>query len=103
LISQPNPEYNLFGHQWTKNRKEQPVDEHDLVTSPLSQDFEKDGHIVKVQIYSSAKNDWILEVVDADGTSTIWDGTFATDDLAFKEFQRTVEEEGIDSVAGRSD
>jgi hypothetical protein len=79
------------------------VDEHDLVTSPLSQVFENDGHTVKVQIFSSGKNDWILEVLDADGNSTVWDGTFETDDLAFKEFQRTVEEDGIDSVTGPPD
>ena len=47
--------------------------------------------------------DWILEVVDSDGNSTVWDSTFETDDLAFKEFQRTVEEEGIDSVVGPPD
>jgi hypothetical protein len=76
------------------------VDEHDLVTSPLSQDFEKNGHVVKVQIYSSGKNDWVLEVVDADGNSTVWDGTFGTDEMALKEFQRTVEEEGIESMTG---
>jgi hypothetical protein len=76
------------------------VDEHDLVTSSLSQEFEKDGHVVKVEIFSSGKNDWILEVVDADGNSTVWDGTFDTDELAFEEFQRSVEEEGINSVIG---
>ena len=77
------------------------MDEHDLVTSPLSQVFEKDGHTVKVQIYSSGQNDWVLEVVDADGNSTVWDGTFETDELALAEFHRTVEEEGIESVIGR--
>jgi len=76
------------------------VAEHDLVTSPLSQKFEKDGHVVKVEIYGSGKNDWILEVVDADANSTVWDGTFDTDELAFGEFQRSVEEEGIDFVIG---
>jgi len=76
------------------------LDAHDLVTSPLSQDFEKDGHVVKVQIYSSGKNDWVLEVLDADSTSIVWDSTFETDELAFEEFQRTVEEEGIGSIIG---
>ena len=74
--------------------------EPDLVTSPLSQDYEKDGHTVKVDIYSTGKNDWILEVVDTDGTSTVLDGTFETDGLAFKEFQRTVEVEGVESLIG---
>jgi len=76
------------------------MDEHDLVISPLSQELEINGHSLKVQIYGSGKNDWILEVVDADGNSTVWDGTFETEALAFKEFMRAAEEEGIDSVVG---
>jgi len=76
------------------------VDEHDLVTSPLSRDFEKDGHVVMVDIYGSGKSDWILEIVDDDGNSTVWDSTFETDELALEEFQRTVEKEGIESVVG---
>jgi len=79
------------------------VNEPDLVTSPLSQKFEKDGHLVDVEIYGTGKNDWILEVVDAGGNSTVWDSTFETDGLAFQEFQRTIEEEGIESVIGRAD
>ena len=79
------------------------MEEHDLVTSPLSQEFEKDGNTVTVDIYSTGRNDWILEVLDEDGNSTVWDSAFETDSLAFKEFQRTVEEEGIDSVVGRPD
>ena len=79
------------------------MDEHDLVTSSLSQDFEKDGHTVKVEIYGGGKNNWILEVVDSSGNSTVWDSTFETDDLAFEEFQRTVEEEGMETVIGPPD
>lgn len=71
--------------------------------SPLSQVFEKDGHIVKVEIYSSGKNDWILEVVDEDANSTVWDGTFETDELALAEFHRAVEEDGIESMTGPVD
>ena len=79
------------------------MDEHDLVTSPLSQDFEKDGHTVKVEIYSSGKNDWILEVVDDDGNSTVWDSAFESDDMALVEFHHAVEKEGIESMIGPVD
>mgnify|MGYP001828377212 FL=1 len=60
----------------------------------------RNGKTVEVEIYSSGKNDWILEVVDEENNSTIWDDPFLTDDEAFQEFQRTLEEEGIDSMIG---
>ena len=76
------------------------MDEFDLVESPLSQTVEHDGHTVRVYIYSSGADDWILEVVDKDGTSTVWDETFRTDELAFREFNRTLKEDGIRSMVG---
>jgi len=103
LISPSNPEYNQIHHQWTGNRKVRQMDEHNLVISQLSRECEIDGHTVKVEIYGSGKKDWILEVLDADGNSTVWDSKFETDGLAFQEFQRTIEEEGIDSVIGPPD
>jgi uncharacterized protein len=66
-----------------------------LVDSPLSQTVEQDGHTVSVEIYSSGKDDWILEVVDEKGTSTVWDGTFDTDQQAMDEFRRCLDAEGI--------
>ena len=51
-------------------------------------------------IYSSGKSDWVLEVVDEDHNSTVWDEQFATEDDAYQEFQRTLEEEGIESMIG---
>jgi len=76
------------------------MDEVDLIYSDHCQSVTRDGKTVKVEIYSSGKNDWILEVVDVDGNSTVWDDPFPTDAEAYKEFQRTLEEEGIDSVIG---
>ena len=76
------------------------MDEGDLIYSAHCQTVTLDGKTVKVEIYSSGKNDWILEVVDEDGNSTVWDDPFPTDAGAYKEFQRTLDEEGIDSVVG---
>jgi uncharacterized protein len=60
----------------------------------------REGKTVKVEIYSSGKNDWILEVVDECNNSTVWDDPFDTDDEAFQEFERTLMEEGIESMIG---
>lgn len=57
------------------------MDQPVLVTSPLSQEFEKDGHVVKVEIYGGGE----------------------TDDLAFEKFHRTVQKEGLESVIGPPD
>jgi len=42
--------------------------------------------------------EWSLEVVDKDGTSTVWDDTFPTDAEAWKTFKVAVEEEGIEAI-----
>ena len=76
------------------------MDESDLIYSKHCQTVSSNGKTVEVQIYSSGKNDWILEVVDEENNSTVWDDPFATDDEAFQEFQRTLEEEGIESMIG---
>ena len=75
------------------------MDESDLVFSRLCQHVTEDGMTVEVCIYSSGKNDWILEVVNEANTSIVWDEEFVTDEAAFREFKRTVEEEGIRSFS----
>lgn len=76
------------------------MDESDLIYSDHCQTVTRHGKTVKVEIYSSGKNDWILEVVDEDGNSTVWDDPFHTDEDAFREFQRTLKEEGIEAMIG---
>lgn len=76
------------------------MDEDDLIHSEHCQSFTRDGQTVQVEIYSSGDNDWILEVVDERGTSTVWDEPFASDDEAFEAFQRALREEGIDAFVG---
>jgi hypothetical protein len=76
------------------------IDEVHLIYSEHCQTVSRNGKTVKVEIYSSGKSDWILEVVDADGNSTVWDDTFPTDAEAYAEFQRTLDKEGIDSMIG---
>ena len=76
------------------------MDEIELVYSKHCQSVTSNGRTVKVEIYSSGKNDWILEVVDEENNSTVWDDPFDTDDEAFQEFERTLKEEGIEEMIG---
>ena len=72
-------------------------EEPDLVMSPLCQAVERDGHMLRVEVYCSDKSDWTLEVVNEAGESIVWNETFDTDQMAFDEFLRTLDREGIES------
>ena len=69
--------------------------------SPLCQSLTKDGHTVKIEIYQGDDpGKWILEVVDQFWNSTVWDDQFDSDQQALDEVQKTVREEGIESLIG---
>jgi hypothetical protein len=75
-------------------------EEPELVMSPLCQTLTVEGHTLQIEIYRGGSSQWILEVVDALGTSIVWDDQFQTDQLAFAEFSRTIREEGIGAILG---
>ena len=51
-----------------------------------------DDVTVELCIYRLEHTKWTLDVVDAGGTSTVWDDEFETDDAAYAEFQKTIAE-----------
>ena len=55
----------------------------------------RDGVTIELCIYRLEQTKWTLEVVDAAGTSTVWDKEFETDDDALAEFELTVRESGM--------
>ena len=70
--------------------------EPNIVTSGLSRRVSRDGVTVDVQICRmETEATWTLEVVNAAGTSTVWDDLFPSDDAADEEFLRTVADEGL--------
>ena len=72
-----------------------------LITSPLSGPFTEGDMTVDVQIYRLEDTQWTLEVVDGEGTSTVWDDQFETAAAAKAEFLRCVAEEGLlGTIAG---
>lgn len=73
------------------------TDKFEMTNSPLSQNITKDEHTVRVEIYKGDEEDgWFLEIVDIDSNSTVWDDTFATDQLALDEAIKAIDEEGIE-------
>ena len=73
------------------------TDEIEIIHSPLTQTYSDDGHTLHIQIYRSPDSAWILEVVDEQGTSTVWDDLFDTDKAALEAAFLAIEEEGIHS------
>ena len=75
-------------------------DDPEIIYSPLEQTLSRNGVTVQVHIYRMADTDWTLEVVDADKTSHVWDEQFKTDQQAFDEAVRALEEEPLQFTGG---
>jgi hypothetical protein len=67
-----------------------------IVSSGRSQRTIIEGHEFRIEIYRlETDTTWTLEVVDEDGTSTVWDDQFDTDQAALDEVMSTINEEGL--------
>jgi len=75
-------------------------DTYPLTISPLCRSFTENGHTIDIDIYRGTDPGWTLEVIDASGSSTVWDDLFDTDQAALAEALRTIREEGIESLVG---
>ena len=73
-------------------------EEIELVVSPLSQIIKNGNQDFNVEIYGNGQGAWILEVVHEDGSSTVWDSTFATDTEALTEAKKFVLESASSDV-----
>lgn len=71
-------------------------DDPDFIESPLSQHVTRNGVTVRVDIYGDSDNRWILEIVDAENTSHVWDEHFETDQQALDEALRALDEEPLE-------
>lgn len=70
--------------------------EPEFIESPLSQNVTRNGVSVRVEIYADSDGGWILEVVDAENTSHVWDARFETDQQALAEALRALDEETLE-------
>ena len=76
---------------------------HPLALSPLATRITRGGTSVDVHIYRAdddGRDGWILEIIDASGTSTVWDEPFTTDGAALAEAWSTIGTHGIAPVTG---
>ena len=67
-----------------------------LINSGLSQRISVEGHELRIEIVRlEHETQWSLEVVDEDGTSTVWDDLFNTDQSALDAAFEVIREEGL--------
>jgi hypothetical protein len=70
----------------------------------IIKDIEKDGLKVSIEVYKADKKGggWILEIVDEDWNSTVWDDLFPSSKEALDEGIKAIDEEGIQAFIGES-
>lgn len=68
----------------------------EIVRSPLSQTVTHNGVTVRIDIYADRDGRWILEVVDAENTSHVWDDHFETDAQALAEALKAFDEDPLE-------
>ncbi len=82
----------------TFHRKRAGVEAYPIVHSPLEQSVHRHGAIAEVFIYHGPDDPgWILEVVAEDGTSTVWDDRFSTDQKALEAALHAIDTDGLES------
>ena len=70
----------------------------EIVMSPLCREITGDGIKIQVDIYRGENDSgWILEVIDEENASTVWDDPFDTDREALDEVMEVIKQDGIRS------
>jgi len=79
-------------------------DDVELEYSPHCGPISSGGKTIEVQIYRAiGDTNWLLEIEDEHGNSTVWDDTFETDAQAITEAKKAILEETISSLIGPED
>ena len=68
--------------------------------SDITKEIEKDGLKVTIEVYQSAADGWILEIVDDGYNSTLWEDQFPTAKEALNAGMKTIEKEEIQAFIG---
>lgn len=71
--------------------------EYEIILSDLSEKYSSDNKSVQIDIYQDGEGGWILEVLDENNNSTVWDDPFPTDVAALNEAHEAIHNEGIGS------
>lgn len=81
-----------------------PDQDPEIIDSQLSREVSADGVTVSVHIYRLEHDPkWALEVVNENGTSTVWDELFDSDQQALAAFELVLADEGIETFLDGGD
>jgi uncharacterized protein len=70
----------------------------EIVMSSLCREISKDGTKIQIDIYRGEDDSgWILEVIDEENASTVWDDPFNSDQEALDAVMEVIEKDGIRS------
>jgi len=79
------------------------AEEPEFIKSDLSRPLTRNGVSVNVEIYGDGEGRWILEVVDEENASHVWEHRFASDGEAFAEALRALDEEPLEFAVQQGD
>ncbi|KUJ82579.1 hypothetical protein AWR36_012385 [Microbulbifer flavimaris] len=68
--------------------------------SPLSRSYREGDHTVQIDIYEDGDGSWLLEIIDEDDNSTVWEDPFDTEEDALEEALEALRDEGIETFVG---
>ena len=70
----------------------------EIIMSPLCREIAGQGTKIQVDIYRiEDEPGWVLEVIDEENASTVWDDPFGTDQAALDAVMEIIERDGIRS------
>ncbi|WP_404399517.1 hypothetical protein LG288_07380 [Idiomarina seosinensis] len=76
------------------------MSEQEVIQSKHTQQYSAGGKTVDIDIYRTEDSGWILEIVDENNNSTLWEDYFEKEEEALAEALDALKEEGIDSFIG---
>ncbi|AOS97012.1 hypothetical protein AUP74_01577 [Microbulbifer aggregans] len=68
--------------------------------SPLSRTYQEGDVTVQIDIYEDGEGAWLLEIVDEDENSTVWEDPFDSEEEALEEALEALRDEGIETFVG---
>jgi len=75
-------------------------EEFEPKVSELSRDYSEGDLTVQIDIYEDGEGGWLLEIVDQDNNSTVWEDTFDSEQDALDEALDALADEGIEAFVG---
>lgn len=68
--------------------------------SALSQSYSEGDLSVHIDIYEDGEGGWLLEIVDENNNTTVWEDAFESDQAALDEALEALRDEGIANFVG---